>query len=46
MKERTEWQGKSKSQIEKEGKRNGRLVGVAETSKELAEWGAGFSRET
>ena len=38
MEERTEWRGKNESQIVGEEKRNGRLVGVAETSKERAEW--------
>ena len=38
MKERTEWQEQSKDLIGGERKRNGRLVGAAETSKELAEW--------
>ena len=38
MKERTRWQGQNESQIIKEEKRNGRLVGAAETSKERAEW--------
>ena len=38
MEERTEWQGKNESQIVGEEKRNGRLVGAAETSKEHAEW--------
>ena len=38
MKERTGWRGQNESQIGGEEKRNGRLVGAAETSKELAEW--------
>ena len=38
MEERTGWQGQSESQIEGEEKRNGRLAGAAETSKELAQW--------
>ena len=38
MEERTGWRGQNKSQIGGEEKRNGRLVGAAETSKELAEW--------
>ena len=38
MEERTGWRGQSKSQTEGEEKRNGRLVGAAETSKERAEW--------
>ena len=38
MKERTGWRGQSESQIVGEEMRNGRLVGAAETSKELAEW--------
>ena len=37
MEERTGWRGLNESQI-KEEKRNGRLVGAAETSKERAEW--------
>ena len=37
MEERTGWRGQNESQII-EGKRNGRLVGAAETSKERAEW--------
>ena len=37
MKERTGWRGQSESQIVEE-KRNGRLVGAAETGKELVEW--------
>ena len=36
MEKRTEWQGQNESQIEGGEKRNGRLVGVAETSKERA----------
>ena len=38
MEERTGWQGQNESQIVREEKKNGRLVGAAETSKELAEW--------
>ena len=38
MEERTGWRGQNKSQIEGKEKRNGRLVGAAETSKECAEW--------
>ena len=38
MEERTGWRGQNKSQIIGEEKRNGRLVGAAETSKEHAEW--------
>ena len=38
MEERTGWQGQNESQIVREEKRNGRLVGAAEISKELAEW--------
>ena len=38
MVERTEWQRQRKSLGKGEGKRNGRLVGVSETSGELAEW--------
>ena len=38
MEERTGWRGQNESQIVGEEKRNGRLVGAAETSKELAEW--------
>ena len=38
MEERTGWRGQNKIQIGGEEKRNGRLVGVAETSKEHAEW--------
>ena len=37
MEERTGWRGQNESQIVREEKRNGRLVGVAETSKERAE---------
>ena len=36
MEERIGWQGQSESHTEE--KRNGRLVGVAKTSKERAEW--------
>ena len=38
MKEKTGWQGQSESQIGGEEERNGRLVGVAETSKKRAGW--------
>ena len=38
MEERTGWQGQNESKIEGEEKRNGRLVGAAETSKEHVEW--------
>ena len=38
MEEETERRGQSKSQVEGEKKRNGRLVGAAEISKERAEW--------
>ena len=38
MEERTGWRGQNESQTGEEEKRNGRLVGVAETSKERAEW--------
>ena len=38
MEERTGWRGQNESQTEKEEKRNGRLVGGAETSKKRAEW--------
>ena len=38
MEERTEWRGQNGSQIIEEEKRNGRLVGATETSKERAEW--------
>ena len=38
MEERTGWRGQNESQIIAEEKRNGRLVGAAETSKERAEW--------
>ena len=38
MEEKTEWLGKSESQIGREGKRSGWLVDAAETSKEHAEW--------
>ena len=38
MEERTGWREQNESQIGAEEKRNGRLVGVAETSKERAEW--------
>ena len=36
MEERTEWQRQSENQIIGEEKGNGRLVGAAETSKEVA----------
>ena len=38
LKEKTEWREQTDNQIEGEEKRSGRLVGAAETSKELAEW--------
>ena len=38
MKERTGWRRQNESQTGGEEKRNGRLVGDAETSKERAEW--------
>ena len=38
MEERTGWREQNVSQIIGEEKRNGRLVGAAETSKERAEW--------
>ena len=38
MEERTWWRGQNESQIGGEEKRNNRLVGAAETSKERAEW--------
>ena len=38
MEERTGWRGQNESQIVGEEKRNGRLVGATETSKERAEW--------
>ena len=38
MEERTGWRGQNESQIVGEEKKNGRLVGAAETSKEHAEW--------
>ena len=38
MEERKGWRGQDESQIVGEEKRNGRLVGAAETSKERAEW--------
>ena len=38
MEERTEWQRQSESQTGGQEKRNGTLVGAAETSKERAEW--------
>ena len=38
MEERTGWRGQNESQTGEEEKKNGRLYGVAETSKERAEW--------
>ena len=38
MEERAGWQGQNESQSGGEEKRNGRLVGADETSKERAEW--------
>ena len=38
MEERTGWRGQNKSSLGGEEKRNGRLVGAAETSKERADW--------
>ena len=38
MEERTGWRGQNESRTVGEEKRNGRLVGAAETSKERAEW--------
>ena len=38
MEERTGWRGQNESQTGEEEKKNGRLVGVAGTSKERAEW--------
>ena len=38
MEERTGWRGQNESQIGGEEKKSVRLVGVAETSKERAEW--------
>ena len=38
MEEKTEWREQNESEIEGEEKRNGRLYGAAETSKERAEW--------
>ena len=38
MEERTGWRGQNESQTGGEEKRNDRLYGVAETSKERAEW--------
>ena len=38
MEERTGWREQNESQIIGEKKRNGKLVGAAETSKERAEW--------
>ena len=38
MEKRIGWRGQNESQIVGEEKRNGRLYGVAETSKERAEW--------
>ena len=45
MEERTGWRGQNESQTEGEEKRNGRLYGAAETSKERAEWRS-FSGKT
>ena len=39
MEERIGWLGQNESQIVREEKKNGRLVGAAEISKERAEWG-------
>ena len=44
MEESTEWQGQNENQIVGEEKRNRRLVGAVEISKERAE-GAGFSKK-
>ena len=38
MEERTGWRGQNESQTGEEEKKNGRLYGVTETSKERAEW--------
>ena len=38
MEKRTRWRGQNESQTGGEEKRNGRLVGIADTSKERAEW--------
>ena len=38
MEERTGWRGQNESQTGEEEKKNGRLYGVAETSKKRAEW--------
>ena len=38
MEKRTGWRGQNESQIVGKEKKNGRLVGAAETSKEHAEW--------
>ena len=38
MEERTGWRGQNESRIVGEEKKNGRLVGAAETSKERTEW--------
>ena len=38
MEDRTGWRGQNESQTGGEEKKNGRLVGAAETSKERAEW--------
>ena len=38
MEERSGWRGQNESQIGGEEMRSGRLVGAAETSKELAQW--------
>ena len=38
MEERTGWSAQNESQIVEEKRRNGRLVGATETSKERAKW--------
>ena len=38
MEERIKWKGQNKSQMGGEENRNGKLFGIAETSKRLAEW--------
>ena len=38
MEKRTGWRGQNESQIVEEEKKNGKLVGAAETSNERAEW--------
>ena len=38
MEERRERRGQNESQLGEEEKRNGRLVGAGETSRERAEW--------